>query len=306
MKVLIGIDGSPGSQVAIQQGAALLSPQRDEVCLYYSAPTVRLSTGGSDKALRQRAQEALADAVFADARKQLPEAFGERINTIVGHQNPAHGLLVAADEWRADLIVVGARGLGRLQRLMLGSVSGQVVREATIPVLVARGGKVESPDEAQRVLLCCDGSDTSQHAAKFIEQFDFPAGTNGCAITVVESVFGGEVPPWLEEQARESDEEAMAHVWAEEHEKQRTVKEASLTEYCEDLPAVFQGNKPLVVEGLPTEQILAAIHRENISLVVLGARGLPRWARLMVGSTSEKVLAHAPCSVLIVRQHEQP
>lgn len=306
MKVLIGIDGSQGSQLAIQQGAALLSPQRDEVCLYYSAPTVRLGTGGSDAALRERAREALADAVFADARKQLPPALGERVTTVVGHQNPAHGLLVAADEWRADLIVVGARGLGRLQRLLLGSVSGQVVQSATIPVLVARGEAAESADAAQRVLLCCDGSETSQHAAKFIEQFDFPAGTTGRAITVVESVFGGEVPPWLEEQARESDEEAMAHVWAEEHEKQRNAKEVSLTEYCADLPAIFQGNKPLVVEGLPAEQVLAAIRKENISLVVLGARGLSRWARLMMGSTSEKVLAHAPCSVLVVRQHEQP
>lgn len=306
MKVLIGIDGSPGSQSAIQQGAALLSPQRDEVCLYYSTPTVRLGAGGSDAALRERAREALADAVFADARKQLPPALGERITTVVGHQNPAHGLLVAADEWRADLIVVGARGLGRLQRLLLGSVSGQVVQSATIPVLVARGEIAEAADAAQRVLLCCDGSETSQHAAKFIEQFDFPAGTTGRAITVVESVFGGEVPPWLEEQARESDEEAMAHVWAEEHEKQRTAKEASLTEYCANLPAIFQGNMPLVVEGLPAEQVLAAIRKENISLVVLGARGLSRWARLMMGSTSEKVLAHAPCSVLVVRQHEQP
>lgn len=306
MKVLIGIDGSQGSQLAIQQGAALLSPQRDEVCLYYSAPTVRLGTGGSDAALRERAREALADAVFADARKQLPPALGERVTTVVGHQNPAHGLLVAADEWRADLIVVGARGLGRLQRLLLGSVSGQVVQSATIPVLVARGEAAESADAAQRVLLCCDGSETSQHAAQFIEQFDFPAGTTGRAITVVESVFGGEVPPWLEEQARESDEEAMAHVWAEEHEKQRNAKEVSLTEYCADLPAIFQGNRPLVVEGLPAEQVLAAIRKENISLVVLGARGLSRWARLMMGSTSEKVLAHAPCSVLVVRQHEQP
>jgi len=306
MKVLIGIDGSQGSQVALEQGAALLSPQRDEVCLYYSAPTVRLGASGSDAALRQRAREALADAVFADARKQLPTALAEQSTTIVGEQSPAHGLLVAADEWRADMIVVGARGLGRLRRLLLGSVSGQIVQSATIPVLVARGGTEQSAGAAQRVLLCCDNSEASQHAAKFIEPFDFPAGTTGRVITVVESVFGGEVPPWLEEQARESDEEAMAHVWAEEHEKQRQAKETSLIEYCDNLGEIFQGSKPIVVEGLPAEQILGAIHRESISLVVLGARGLSRWARLMMGSTSEKVLAHAPCSVLVVRQHEHP
>ncbi len=306
MKVLIGIDGSQGAQGALEQGVALLSPQQDEVCLYYAAPTVRLMGSGSDAALRQRARTALADAVFADARKQLPVVLAERATTIVGQQNPAHGLLVAADEWRADMIVVGARGLGRLQRLLLGSVSGQVVQSATIPVLVARGGSNQTTDLAQQVLLCCDGSEPSQHAAKFIEPFDFPAGTRGHVITVVESVFGGEVPPWLEEQARESDDEAMAHVWAEEHQKQREAKETSLVEYCKNLPAIFRDSKPIVAEGLPAEQILEAIRRENISLVVLGARGLSRWTRLMMGGTSEKVLAHAPCSVLVVRQHEHP
>lgn len=306
MKVLIGIDGSTGSQAAIQQAAALLSPLQDEVCLYYSAPTVRLNAPGSDAALRDRAREALAEAVFTEVRKQLPAALGERVTTIVGRQNPAHGLLVAADEWRADLIVVGARGLGRLQRLLLGSVSRKVAEEATIPVLVARGAPDESIETPLRVLLCCDGSDASQHAADFIEKFDFPAGSTGQVITVVESVFAGEVPEWLEEQARESDEEAMAHVWAEEHEKQREVKETLMVDFCTHLPPMFHDSKPLVVEGLPAEQILASIRREKISLVVVGARGLSRWARLMIGSTSEKLLAHAPCSVLVVRQHERP
>jgi nucleotide-binding universal stress UspA family protein len=51
---------------------------------------------------------------------------------------PAQGILDAADEHRADLIVMGSRGRGTFANLLLGSTSERVLRYAKVPVLIAR------------------------------------------------------------------------------------------------------------------------------------------------------------------------
>jgi len=79
-----------------------------------------------------------------------------------------------------------------------------------------------------------------------------------------------------------------------------------MTTYCAELPAMFRDRAPILAEGHPAKQILHVIDEEAADLVVVGARGLGAIQRLLVGSTSEHLLAHAPCSVLIVRRPEQP
>jgi len=56
-----------------------------------------------------------------------------------------------------------------------------------------------------------------------------------------------------------------------------------------------------VLEGSPAEAILEVAKTRQSSLIVMGSRGLGKLAGLLLGSTSQKVVAHAPCPVLIVR-----
>lgn len=51
---------------------------------------------------------------------------------------PAQGILDAAEEHRADLIVMGSRGRGTFANLLLGSTSERVLRYAKVPVMIAR------------------------------------------------------------------------------------------------------------------------------------------------------------------------
>ncbi|MCC7085241.1 MAG: universal stress protein [Pirellulales bacterium] len=305
MKILIGVDGSNGSFEAIKFAVRFVDGARDQIAFYYSPVEVPLkSEQDAGPEMRQRARQALADAVFLEARKRLPEALASAVHTIVGTQQPAHGLIVAADSWRADVIAVGARGLGPIQSMFLGSVSRQVVQVGSVPVLVVRPDSTPS-DPAVRLLLAYDPA-SAQQQAEITSQFKWPVGTRGQVIRVVESMLAGPLPAWLEQQARDADCEAMAQAWVLEHAKEVQQQREEVTAYLQKLPFVFHGHAPIVVEGHVGDQILKAIKANNIDIAILGKTAGGALKRMLVGSTSAQILNNAPCSVLVVPLHEIP
>lgn len=305
MKLLIGVDGSHGSFEAVKLAARLVDRSRDQIAFYYSPVDGPLKSGeGTSAEMLQRARQALADAVFAEARKRLPEPLAGDVHTIVGTQKPAHGLMVAADSWRANAIVVGARGLGPIQSLFLGSVSRQIVQTGTIPVLVVRPDTVPN-DPAMRLLLAYHPA-SAERQAEATSMFAWPPGTQGHVIRVVESMLAGPLPAWLEQQARDADAEAMAQAWVEEHAAEVQQQKAELTAYLQKLPTAFHHVSPLVVEGHPADQILKTIKAEKIDLTIVGKTAGGVLKRMLVGSTSAQILNHAACSVLVVPLHETP
>ena len=74
-----------------------------------------------------------------------------------------------------------------------------------------------------------------------------------------------------------------------------------MAEHMAKQPAPFNKAEALVAEGHAAEQILRTIAEREIDLVVLGSHGKGMIERLLIGSTSSKVLAGAPCSVLMAR-----
>ena len=56
-----------------------------------------------------------------------------------------------------------------------------------------------------------------------------------------------------------------------------------------------------MIEGDPAEVIIEVAQTHNSNIIVMGSRGLGKLAGLLLGSTSQKVVSHAPCPVLIVR-----
>jgi nucleotide-binding universal stress UspA family protein len=305
MKVLIGVDGSDAGMEAVRQVGPLLAPKTDSVWLYHSPPILSVQVSGTiDPGLIERARQTFAATVLKEARDNLPEALRANVHEIVGVQDPRHGLMVAADERRVDLIAVGARGLGTIERWFLGSVSRSVAHAATVPVFVARPRAIVR--RGLRVLLACSLTELSHVKAELLNRFTWPEGTVGRVITVVESLFGADIPEWLKEQARTSETEQMAQTWLREHEAAVRAKYSELAAFCHKLAWPFQAEEPLIVEGNPADRILEAVAEHGIDLVVIGSHGGGGVTRWLLGSNSERVLTHAPCSVLIVRQHERP
>jgi nucleotide-binding universal stress UspA family protein len=308
MKTLIGVDGSAGSFGAIRLAGRIVSGEHDRIALYYTPPEMRHpSPGDADPGVLDRARKALAESVFEEARNRLPDKLKASLRTMVGTKPPRQGVLLAAEEWRAELIVLGARGSSPLGDVRLGSVADAVVHASRIPVVIAR--TADEPVEAKsfRLLLAHDGSAASEQAAELLAAFQWPPETVGRVMTVVESLYSGKLPDWLEQQARDAQTQAMSDAWQREHEEEKRTKLTELQQCCRTLPAAFQQQPPVVAEGYPAEEILRVIVEQQIDLVVLGKHGRGVWERLLLlGSTSDKVLSQAPCSVLIVPQRERP
>lgn len=304
MKILIAIDGSADGFEATRQAAALLSAARDQVTFFYSAPEVNVDADVAlDPAVLARARQALADAVFEEARKCLPADMAARAETILGSGDPRQTITATAERVSADMIVVGARGLSPMASLLLGSVSKSVVHTSRVPVFVARRSPDASAEDILRVLVACDTCEPNGPIADVIRKLSWPPGTVGRAITVVPGMFAGEVPTWLKERTRSPEIEELTRAWVEEHQRELRGTQAKLSAYCEALPAAFHQGA-VVVEGHPADKILQEIEREKIDLVIVGAKDRSAIGRFFLGSTSDAVLNQAPCSVLVVRERD--
>jgi nucleotide-binding universal stress UspA family protein len=145
MKILIGVDGSPYSNAALEEVANRSWPGGTEVLIVHAyqlpvAPTPEawvLPPGYFE--LLDRAVRTQSDAIV-DAALQKLKAAGNDLKVqgkaILGA--PRKVILEEANDWKADLIVVGSHGYPTWQRLLLGSVSGAVVAHAKCSVEVVR------------------------------------------------------------------------------------------------------------------------------------------------------------------------
>jgi nucleotide-binding universal stress UspA family protein len=297
MKALIGIDGSEHSFTAAALAGQLLSSDRDQIVLYHACAPVRMGEE-VDESLHERACQAVANVVFEEAKMRLAPPLRAHVETILGDDRTGEALIETAERLEAELVALGARGLGRMEGLLLGSVSNSVVRRSRIPVLVARHGVTQSSGEF-RILMAYDSISAAYHA-EFLTKLNWPVGSIGHVAAVIESMALSHLPDWIQRRARDADTEAMSQGWVLEHELERTEKVAELKSFIAQLPAPFQSTPPLVVEGNPAEQLLKLVDVMQPSLVVVGKamkNFLDRW---FLGSVSEKVLAHAACSVLVI------
>jgi nucleotide-binding universal stress UspA family protein len=309
MKVLVGVDGSSNSLATVTFVGRLLSVERDQLALaYVSPPLPYLGDDQLDPGVAARAQGALSNAVFDEAVLRLPEAWQPRVERLELTGAPSASLLRAADERGVELIAVGFHGTGLFERFLLGSVSRAVVHSARVPVLVVKttGGPESekiagTADGTFRVLAAYDGSAFGERIAALAGKLSWPEGARGWAISVVPPMFVHHLPDWLQPIQRDPDVQAMADAWQKEYEQQLAGAVEDLKSFQAKLPDIFQATEPIVAQGHPAEQILTLVTRQKIDLTVVGSRGQSAVERLLMGSTSARVVNEAPCSVLIAR-----
>lgn len=141
MKILLAYDGFEHSRHGLEETAKLAAGGTGSVTVLAVVPQdARGSKAGGHVGLRPHGHEDVARAHEylrkRDIESEMKIAYGA----------PAEEIIAEVKAGGHDLLVVGSRGRGPLGRLVLGSVSGELVRRAPCPVLVAGQGVRERID----------------------------------------------------------------------------------------------------------------------------------------------------------------
>ncbi|MGZ4493122.1 MAG: universal stress protein [Nocardioides sp.] len=288
--VVVGVDGSPHSDAAIEWAARYAVEHRRPLTIVHAAGSIaRVNTLVDPAVSRQSLRMAgrrITDAALAMIQEIDPDL---EVAVHMALAEPREVLIDAAEH--AALLVLGSRGRGTIATFVLGSVSVGVSAHAVCPVVVVRQGRapLDRPAEGSadgHVVVGVDGTESSAAALEFA--FD-TASWQHRRLDVVHT-WGGDGPyPAL--LTYEQRRELMA-----EHELR--VAE-SLAGFAEKYPDVVVGE--YVVENDPAKALIAA--SERAALVVTGSRGRSDTASVVLGSVSRSVVEHSKCSVAVVRRH---
>jgi nucleotide-binding universal stress UspA family protein len=148
-----------------------------------------------------------------------------------------------------------------------------------------------------KILLATDGSKQSEAAVQMLKSFSFHPGDEMKIISVVDmavpmaiDIYGGYLPDTteMEKTAREHASKVLA-------------------ETCEKLEGICKNVTVTsdVLFGSPESRIVETAEEIGADLIVVGSHGYSRWERLLLGSVSQSVVHHAPCSVLVVRSRPE-
>ena len=287
MRVLLATDGSEEALAATDRLLTFPLPTSSTVrvlavaSLDHARPADLESAHEYRRHLHER-----AGVIVSEARDTLVRRWAN-VEERVTDGDAREEIVRIAEEWPADLVVVGARGLTPLKRALLGSVSTAVVRYVHGPVLIVRGRR----PGLQRIVLGVDGSPDSLGAAAFLGSLPLDPQLQ---LTLVGAVPPPPLPATPELGAGLLFLDEVLARWQAEAE--RALERAEAT-----LKAKVTTIERRVLIGTAGEAIVSTATAVGADLIAVGARGLGAFARLLLGSVSDYVLLHAECPVLVVR-----
>jgi nucleotide-binding universal stress UspA family protein len=280
-KILVGDDGLEGGADALALARAL-APDAEAILVSaypWDGVPSRFAQLGYGNALRDDTEKALSARLrgsgLADAR-----------SVAVPDTSPARALQRLAEAERADLIVIGSARHGAIGRRILGDVGRGVLHGAPCPVVVAPRGYAEAAAAGlASVGVAFDHSPEARHALDVAHAL---AAERGLTLRVRE-VVAPEVIPAIGGYP-------MVNV-AELSDELRDDAQARL----DAVVGALGGSVPVDAQA-----VLGATHDRlgelagEVDLLVCGSRGWGAFRRVVLGSTSDHLVHHAPCPVLVV------
>ena len=283
MNTLLAVDGSDNSYAAVH--ALQYLARAEQLTLLHALdvrrpayPMMPPEVAGEhnttlDQSLREDG-ERLLDRV----QSLLPMHAGPSTKQLrIGF--PAEVIVWMAKEQKADLIVMGAQGLGPVKEWLLGSVSHRILTQAPCATLIVNG-----PVKAMKqILLPLQGPSDAEAAIRFLQLKPFHDAVEVTLLTVLPSTG----PP------RPGDAAAAAAATEKLEEQAAFIDGAA-----ERLRAIGYQAHGVAVTGTPADIILQEATTLRSDLILMGTRGRQGITRFVLGSVAHAVLHKMPCPVL--------
>lgn len=289
-RILVATDGSENAELAIQAAVDLANGTVSELHVVHAwrrvlpAPTYSSAVDDAYRVYEQHAVDLLEEQVaFVEDKGGAVTAAHLR------EGRPADTIAGLAEELDVDLLVLGSRGLGTIERLVTGSVSEGVVYLATCPTLLMRGGKAAWLPS--RIVVGDDSSEESEQAGRLAVNIGRLFGRRALLVRVYPPhpthksarVFDADMSPKpLEEVDEQLKRRAVQLAWR---------RDVRREEMRPEIKAAM-GDPAAVLQEIADES-------EGTTLVAVGSRGLGAVRRFALGSVSTNVLRAVKGPVLI-------
>lgn len=285
MRIVIAVDWSEQALAAVRHAFALYMPQ--QVTLVHGADLGPFQYPIVAQAANLQGYDDFRKSMLDAGRQVLEQAATmvprevSSVTKICEIAKPAGLVLDTATSTGADLLVVGARGRGRVTELVLGSVSHRIVLHAPCATLVCKG-EAHPP---KRILVAVEGYEDGERLSAWLSAHPFKTPVDLTVLTVILPMPVTETFSMLPVQAWTD----AAMLYAEDLVK-RSAK---------SLMGPSRSVSTQALSGDPTETV--ASQAEGYDLLVVGSHGRKGLERFLLGSVSHALVHRAPCSVLVVR-----
>ncbi|MEO8699466.1 MAG: universal stress protein [Kofleriaceae bacterium] len=287
-RILCPTDFSDGAKHAVAVAGRLAKASNAELVLLHAWYTPPILYAG-DQAIPAAAIEAMMSGdehVLADTLQELAR-LEIRVSTRFVRGQPGDQIVkILQEDPLYDLVVMGTTGRAGFSRILLGSVTEKVVRNAPCSVLAVRGTEVDRP--FARVLCPVDFAEHSKYALRLAGELASREHEPVVALLhVVDMPSHYSTEPFLSEYMRSIDTLAT-QLLADSTKPLRENHHVATT--------------ATLAVGSPIPNILAALETNpSYDLVVVGSHGRHGLARMFLGSVAEKVVRHANTPVLVAR-----
>ena len=284
MKTLLAIDGSDNSYEAVH--ALKYFARAEQLTLLHALDVPRPAYPMMLPDVAEELYKTLEQSMREDGERLL-----DRVQSLLPMHagpstkhlrigSPAEVIVSTAKEQKADLIVMGARGLGPVKERLLGSVSHRILTLASCATLIVNG-----PVKAMKqILLPLQGLSDAEAAVRFLQLKPFHDTVEVTLLTVLPST----EPPWPVDAA------------AAEKLKEQALQSARdyIDGVAERLRAIGYQARGIAVIGTPSAMILEEATNLRSDLILMGTSGRQGITRFVLGSVSHAVLHQMPCPVL--------
>lgn len=199
---------------------------------------------------------------------------------------------------KADLIVMGTRGHGLIDRILIGSTTLKVLRESSAPVLTVKKRDEEGGIDIRNILVPLDINEKADSALSYAIDLADKINANISVVYAfrLDTYAALEIPP-----------NALANLIDE----LLTFSSTELTKRVEEIKLKLRiGNKEIdklelnteVIRGIsPSMSIVEYANSKKMDLIVMNTHGRKGIKRLILGSVAERVIQESPCAVLTLR-----
>lgn len=280
MQIVAATDFSTRSNRAVRQAGLLAQPAGAQLHVVHV-----VDDDQPDDLVRMEKRE--AERVLAEQLASMPELQGMQVHPKVVTGDPFDGILRAATEAGADLIVMGSHRKQLLLDIFVGTTIERVIRKGAFPVLMVNN---EAQRRYENVVIPVDLSDASAHALRIAQSTGIVTGERATLLYAFVALARGKmfmagydkhrIDSYIASERRLAGEELAAYLSANNLDSHQW--------------------RLRLEEGTPMEIISRAVSDMRPDLLVMGTHGRSAVVKALIGSVTEEALRSLSIDILAV------